>query len=142
MKRTYTYSSFAPLSVALAVLLVSGAFSHSFSQTVRSFEATPSGQEVRLEWTSATESGLMEYRLQRSFDGFRFHSLHAVAPTGSNSQYNYIDRDLFKGNLQTFYYRIQVVYSDDRSNYTNTEKVELSFSGIRRSWGSIKAMFR
>jgi hypothetical protein len=112
------------------------------AEVIQSFTAVSHGQEVYLQWATMEEAGLSSFRIQRSFDGRYFHNLHSVIPIGSNSSYSYIDNDLFKSNLQTFYYRIEITTSNQRVSYSVTERVELAFSGIRKTWGSIKAMFR
>jgi len=112
------------------------------AEVIQNFSAVSHGQEVYLQWATTQETGLSSFRIQRSFDGRYFHNLHTVTPTGSNSSYSYIDDDLFKSNLQTFYYRIEVATASQQVSYSVTERVELAFSGIRKTWGSIKAMFR
>lgn len=110
--------------------------------TIQSFSAVSHGQEVYLQWVTTQETAITSFGIQRSFDGKYYHTLHTVTPTGSNSNYSYIDSDLFKGGLQTFYYRIEINSNDDKVGYSSIERVELAFSGIRKTWGSIKAMFR
>ena len=114
----------------------------AFSQVVRDFSAVNLSQGVLLQWTTARETGVTEFNIQRSFDGQRFFTIHTISPLGSNHTYTYTDNDLFKGPQQTFYYRIEISDSQDRVSYSSTEAVSLNFSGIRRTWGSIKAMFR
>ncbi len=109
---------------------------------IESFTAVSHGQEVYLQWATTQENGVSSFRVQRSFDGRYFHTLRSLAPTGNNSSYSYIDSDLFKSSLQTFYYRIEIEAANRRVSYSLVERVELAFSGIRKTWGSIKAMFR
>jgi len=114
----------------------------AFGQVIRDFSAVGASQGVFLQWTTLREAGVSEFRVQRSFDGQRFHTIHTVRPTGSNHTYNYTDDDLFKGPQQTYYYRIEIASNEDNLAYSPIEEVALNFSGIRRTWGSIKAMFR
>lgn len=125
--------------LVIAMLLLP---SFSRAEVIENFTAVSHGQEVYLQWATSRESGLTAFRIQRSFDGRYFHNLHTVTPTGDNSSYSYIDDDLFKSNLQTFYYRLEILTTSQRATYSVTERVELAFSGIRKTWGSIKAMFR
>jgi hypothetical protein len=112
------------------------------AQAIGDFNAIASGQSVYLQWTSSSETEALEYRIQRSFDGIRFHDIHSIALQGSRHTYYYTDSDLFKSAQQTYYYRIAIVKRDSSFLYSVTQEVSLSFSGIRRTWGSIKAMFR
>jgi len=112
------------------------------AQIISDFNAVGGSQGVFLQWTTARESGVVEFRLQRSFDGVQFHSIHTNKAVGAAHTYYYTDNNLFKGPQQTFYYRIEIALPDDQVSYSNTEVVSLNFSGIQRTWGSIKAMFR
>ncbi len=141
MKTKNTIRGFRALFIGLVAFTVSAPFIAS-AEVIQSFTAVSHGQEVYLQWATTQETGLAAFRIQRSFDGRYFHNLHTVTPTGSNSSYSYIDDDLFKSNLQTFYYRIEIASANRRVDYSLTERVELAFSGIRKTWGSIKAMFR
>jgi hypothetical protein len=112
------------------------------SAFIRDFRAGTNGQEVLIEWTSAAETGLTEFRLQRSMDGVHFNTIHTAQPAGDNHNYTYTDSDLFKNTGRTCYYRIEIATTGQRLDYSSVEEVALSFSGIHRTWGSIKAMFR
>ena len=124
----------------LTVLLVS--FSQVSADAIRDFSAVAEGNTVTLQWTSNSESNIVEYRLQRSFDGRNFYDLSTIEPEGSGHTYRYTDNDLFKNEVRTFYYRIEIRLNNGQSQYSRTERVTLSFSSIHRTWGSIKAMFR
>ena len=108
----------------------------------REFSAVGSGQQVVLDWTVQPGLAPAMFHVQRSFDGQRFIAIADVRPADGVYQYTYVDDDLFKGELHTYYYRIEAVLSGDRSALSAVREVTLSFSGIRRTWGSIKAMFR
>lgn len=134
-------SSVAVSAIGLLLLLFALAGPAS-AELIQDFSATGQGQQVYIQWNTADERAVSSFKIQRSFDGKYFHNLTTISPTGSNSSYSYIDSDLFKGSLQTFYYRIEVGLRENRTEYSATERVELAFSGIRKTWGSIKAMFR
>ncbi|MBM3325663.1 MAG: hypothetical protein FJY65_01590 [Calditrichaeota bacterium] len=134
-----------PLLIALLICSIAGLLAVSaWAETfvVREFTAANTGQEVRLEWLSGSESGLSEFRVQRSFDGQNYRTIYNVNLKGSNNRYVYIDSDLFKGEIRMVHYRIEAAFHDGRNEWSKAEIVTLSFSGLRRTWGSIKAMFR
>lgn len=135
------YLKSAGFGLALATLLLALAPT-AFSQVVQDFSAVGASQGVFLQWTTAREAGVTEFRVQRSFDGQRFITIHTTRPFGMGHTYSYTDDDLFKGPQQTYYYRLEIAGVDERISYSGTEEVALNFSGIRRTWGSIKAMFR
>ncbi len=94
-----------------------------------------------LEWTSANESGLSTFRIERSLDGLAFSAIADVTPQGNNSAYRYEDHDIYKSS-RTYYYRIRTVMTDGSSSLSAVQSVTLDFSGIQQTWGSIKALFR
>lgn len=123
----------------VALLLIA---SLANAETLRSFTATSKDQTAVLEWTSNVETGVVEYVVQRSLDGRAFHKVKSVKPKGSNNTYRYVDSDLFKDRINTFYYRIEVVFVGGQTEQSQTEEVSMSFSSVHRTWGSLKAMFR
>jgi hypothetical protein len=127
----------------LITLLLALTFSTVDARIIEEFTAESLDRSADLEWTTGSENGVSEYRLQRSFDGRTFYTIHEVTPgSGVNHTYQYVDDDLFKTQVRTFYYRVEVSMNTGNSEYSSTENVTFSFSGIIRTWGSIKAMFR
>ncbi len=112
------------------------------TNALRDFKASTVGQEVHLEWYSNAENNITEFRIQRSFDGINFRTIYQIPPKGSYSKYTYIDSDLFKNEIKVVHYRIEVAFRDGHTEWSKVELATLSFSGLRRTWGSIKAMFR
>lgn len=131
-------SSKLSLTLAIALLLVPFL---AQGQVIRDFTAAAAGHQVMVRWTSGSESGLQEYQVQRSADGTHFTVVGTVNPLGSGHTYSYTDEDLFK-NPQTWYYRIAAVKPGTATEYTQSREVSMISSGIRRTWGSIKMMFR
>jgi len=112
------------------------------AQTLESFTAKAESNSVRLEWKTINEFGVSGFSVLRSIDGKRFYKICDVDPVSAGHTYQYVDNDLFKDNNRTFYYRIEINMSGGRKVYSRTEEVTMSFSGVERTWGSIKAMFR
>ena len=128
------------LLISLLLLL---AFTSLDAQIISEFTATSQDRVAELNWTTGNESGVNEFRVQRSFDGRTFYTIHEEKPNnGANHAYQYVDDDLFKSQIRTFYYRVEVLLKTGNCEYSSTENVTFSFSNIIRSWGSIKAMFR
>ncbi|MFN3821603.1 MAG: hypothetical protein ACK4OO_04660 [bacterium] len=112
------------------------------SGVVKEFTATAQGSGVVLEWISGQERGVLQYAVERSFDGENFLAIGTIDPKGDGTRYHYQDNNLFKNELRLIYYRIRVDFQERRSEWSEVERVTLSFSSVRRTWGSIKAMFR
>jgi hypothetical protein len=109
---------------------------------LRDFTAAATGQQALLEWNTNPGATPVLFRVQRSLDGHRFYFLATVAVKAGVTHYSYLDTDFFKGEWHTYYYRLEVVLPNGSTEMSEVAEVTLSFSGIQRTWGSIKAMFR
>ncbi len=128
----------------LAVLLFS---SVGLSQ-VTDFGAKNDGNDVLVYWRTGDESNVKEFQIFR-----RAASTLDYPPTPigtveakqqNNSAYTYRDLNAF-GKVTTYYfYRLVIVYTDNSTRiYANDAGLDHGeVSGVRRTWGSIKAMFR
>ena len=107
------------------------------------YSATPGDNKVTITWRTASENGVDEFQVMRSTDDNLYIELGSLNKKGDGSTYEYIDDNvIFKGS-QTFFYKIKAV----KSNGTVVEEsqsliVNPNISGIYRTWGAIKAMFR
>ena|SRR5210317_1750692 len=105
--------------------------------------ATPSDNKVTIEWRTGSETGVDQFQIHRSTDDNVFFEIGSLNKKGDGSQYEYVDDNvIFKGS-QTFFYKIRAT----KSNGTLVEEsqsliVNPNISGIYRTWGAIKAMFR
>lgn len=128
----------ALLVAALALIAANPAF----CQVINDFTTYAEDQQAVLEWRSGNEAGVVNYEIQRSFDSNNFHTVAYISPAGSGESYRYVDRDLFKNPVNIYYYRIKVNFSNGESIYSDVNRLTMISSGIYRTWGSIKAMFR
>lgn len=129
------------ISILAVILLVSGsAFAGAFLDF---FNGRSDGDNVVLEWKTRSESSLLRYEIQRKAGvNGEFVSLATVQPKGSNSLYTYTDRSAYKASESVYVYRLKIVESSGPSSYSNEITVTHSVSSVKRTWGSIKAMFR
>jgi hypothetical protein len=112
---------------------------------ISEFYATRDRNAVVLQWTTEEESGLAEFRIERSSDGLRWITAGAVRAAGESSRrnsYSYRDQSIPKTALSNLYYRLVLVDSDGKTTVHYVIASVEGNSGIRHTWGSIKAMFR
>lgn len=136
------------LVVALAALVV--AFSPTSSVTFSDFRASSGSDGITLRWTTSQEDGIKDFAVEKAsqVNGQFFQIDGTIAPTGSGSTYQFIDKDLYKITSSAVYtYRVRADGSDGNTYYSNaiTQPYDFSsgLSGVaKRTWGSIKAMFR
>ncbi len=106
------------------------------------FHAQTEGDNVKLEWKTTTETNLSSFKVERKTPDTQFIELTSISPTGNNSVYTYTDQAAYKMTNPIFVYRLKIVDQDGSSAYSSEVTVSPNISGVKRTWGSIKAMFR
>jgi hypothetical protein len=140
MKRTLTV-----LVAALALF----ASAQAVQVTLQYFQAKSNGNSIVVEWKSSSEADVAQYEIERAGADKQFRFVATVAAKGSNQSYSFKDDEAFgKGDADKniaanyFTYRLKVVTQDKNASYSNTVGVVHNVSGIKRTWGMIKEMFR
>jgi hypothetical protein len=135
-----SFSKAILLSLAILAILSAAAPAQNL---INDFAAQAQGESsVLLTWTSGLETGLSNFRIERSLDGITYIVLTTLQPLGNNSSYNFEDHDIYKSSNRTYYYRILGQMDDNTFVVSPVQSVVLFFSGIQQTWGSIKALFR
>lgn len=107
----------------------------------------PVKNEIHVKWTVDEVPGVMHYVLKRKMvRDTDFLTIAEIQPqTGSlvNREYIYIDKNVFRTtSSEPVVYELYVKYTNGDSNYIGQAEVFYSSTAIRRTWGSIKAMFQ
>jgi hypothetical protein len=134
----------------LAILVTAAVTVWAVQTTLQSFTARSESGAVKVEWRSTAEVSLDHYELERAGDDQVFRTVAVVDAKGSNQSYSYLDEEAFgkrdgsDGSIAKTYftYRLKMVSDDRSATYSNTTGVSHSVSGIKRTWGMIKEMFR
>lgn len=128
------------VSYTLLVLLFATAiFAGTFLEY---FQGRSEGEDVRLEWKTREEVDLQHFKVERKTPQSSFVEIATIQPKGSNSYYTYLDQSAYKPGDLLFVYRLKIVDSNGQISYSNEVSISHSVSGVKRTWGSIKAMFR
>jgi len=112
---------------------------------ISDFHASREGNAVLLEWVTESESNLLRFDIQRSTDQrywLKIGDQTAVGESSSSRHYSYRDDTIFKTEQSNFYYRLVVVDKNQQKTIHPVIAAIAGSSGIRHTWGSIKAMFR
>ncbi len=106
-------------------------------------QAHSDGNNVTIQWGTTEEMSLSEFVVERQAgsDG-GFILIGSVAPKGNNSSYEFVDQTAFKSVASVYQYRIKIVSQDGSYTYSKTVTVSHNVSSVKRTWGSLKAMFR
>lgn len=132
--------------ISIAVLLVLCWTLLWAANRVVEFHARKDSQAVVLEWATEEESGLKQFHVQRRIDQSNWVSIGTVAalgPSETQNRYTYRDATLYKAtNNGSIYYRLELELDDGTRLLHATIASTAGLSGVRHTWGSIKAMFR
>lgn len=108
------------------------------------FKVEEENGDLLISWQTDEELDVREYELQRMtrFTNGQFVKVDALMPHGPGKAYLFRDEQVFKSSSEQVDYRLEVVYSDGVREQLATEQVNYTSTAIRRTWGSIKAMFQ
>lgn len=106
--------------------------------------AQSNGTDVTIRWNTSDESGVIRFEvLRRPGTSGDFTTVGIVDQLkGNNSSYEFVDRSAFKTTGGLYQYKIRIVNGQVPSPETEIVPVAHLTSAAKRTWGSIKAMFR
>ena len=107
------------------------------------FEARTEENDIVVTWEASVETDVREYVLERrtAFDS-QFVEMARMNVHGANSPYIYRDERLFKVEAEQVSYRLRMIGSGGSLlGVTDPITVDYTPTAVRRTWGSIKAMF-
>lgn len=132
------------IKFVLLLLLTSGLLYGAV--TLQYFTARDAANGVLVEWKTGDEGGTSKFEIERSADTpDNFIFIDYKNATGNNSYYSFQDNSVEFGtdiSSSIYFYRLKCVDQNGNYTYTNHITVSHTVSGIRSTWGSIKAIFR
>lgn len=107
------------------------------------FTIEEAGNDFVVTWETVRESDVKRFELHRKtpYTNDEFVLVKEQEPHGTERQYLVRDTQVFKNGSELIDYRLQVVLSDGSRQVLSTRTVNYTPTAIRRTWGSIKAMF-
>jgi hypothetical protein len=115
--------------------LVAGAF-------IQQLSARSDSENIIISWQTNQESNLQHFIIMRGTDRDNVSDLAIVPAKGSNSFYEYTDESAYKVSDAFYVYQIKIVDNDGTESFSSFISVDHSVSDVKRTWGSIKALFR
>ncbi len=116
--------------------------------TFSDVRGTSDSNGILLQWSTSQENGIKDFAIEKASQiDNKFFQIGTVNATGAGSIYQYTDNSIYKStSASIFIYRIRADGNDNTVSYSAPVTVTYEFSGLsgvaRRTWGSIKAMFR
>jgi hypothetical protein len=107
-----------------------------------------SKNEIHLKWIVMENEGVMHYTIKRKMvrdvDFILVNTIESSSMGANPRQYEYIDKNVFRNNSNTepVLYELYVTTTNGNQTLIGQTEVNYSSTAIRRTWGSIKAMFQ
>ncbi len=126
------------------IVLTLTAFSSQGTVRMSFFKVSEDVGDLVISWQTEEEQDVREYELQRMtrFTNGQFVKVESLSPHGPDKSYIYRDEQIFKSSSEQVDYRLEVIYTDGVRQQLAREQVNYTSTAIRRTWGSIKAMFQ
>ena len=96
---------------------------------------------VIISWQTASETNLKNYVIERKTVNGNFVEIATVEPRADKT-YEYIDQTAYKTTDAVYVYRLKIVDNDGTVSYSDERRIAHNVSSVKRTWGSIKALFR
>lgn len=139
----------------LIVFLLATVFATSFAGVIITRDPAAASLNGRIEvsWQTGDESGVVRFEVMRArvMEGTggavgEFAAIASINANGRGSDYKYEDK-VFNKSDQLFYYKVRIYlqngqYVDSKVTENPVRWNSGTTSTVRRTWGSIKAMFR
>jgi len=106
------------------------------------FHARSDGTNIIIEWQSTKETGVKDFVIERKTTNSTYVEVSRVDPKGDDNFYSFTDRSAYKTADALYTYRLKIVDIDNSVSYSNEISVAHNVSSVKRTWGSIKALFR
>lgn len=140
-------------AITIALLIASLPLVLVASTIVSNFIAIPDNDRIYVRWTSQNESGLIRYELYCQRDNNPPTLLTTLAPQGNNRNYEFVDMSVGGLNrnanpneppMPMLFQRLTYTLKLITASGTLEVQTQVNFqtSTTRRTWGSIKALFR
>lgn len=106
--------------------------------------AQSNGSDVTIRWNTSDESGVSRFDvLRRSGTAGDFMIVGSIDQLkGNNSSYEFVDKSAFKSTGGLYQYKVRIINGQVPAPETEIVPVAHLTSAAKRTWGSIKAMFR
>ena len=135
--------------VLLLLMLTAVVCTQSFAAVIikdNSVAATPTSLGIKVVWMTVSETNVSSFEVWRaaiiSGNIQEFTRVTSVDPHGSGIEYEWTDTAPFKTSSNFFAYKVRVVFFDGSISESVIVKSSPLSSTAKRTWGSIKAMFR
>ena len=128
--------------IPLVLLLAAAAF--GYGVRIESFDVDEEGSAFVLRWQTDVEEEVRDFVVNRktASSNDEFVEIHSVAAHGIGKPYLFTDDQVFKTSAEQVVYQLEVVFENGSRQVLIVESLNYTSTAVRRTWGSIKAMFQ
>jgi len=107
------------------------------------FNVDREGNDFVISWRANVEQEVRSYELYRKTTyAADFSGVQSFNPHGVGKAYQFKDNQVYKAASEQVDYRLEAVFANGVRQQIAEKKVNYTPTAIRRTWGSIKAMFQ
>ena len=100
------------------------------------------GNNIIIAWQAISETNLKQYIIQRKSGNGDYIDVVWINPR-ADMNYKFTDSEVFKTTGSWYKYRLKIVDNDGSATYLEQlGMISPNISSVKRTWGSIKALFR
>lgn len=128
----------------ILILLIISSISLNAGATIAEpgVTARSSGENVHITWQTLTENNVKHFVIERRTKDSSFLGIAILLPE-SDKYYEFIDETAYKTAGTIYVYRVAIVDNDGSISHSNEAPVlHDNISSVKKTWGSIKALFR
>ena len=130
-------------NIAFIVFLIVSFSLHFAGAFIQTFQAESDGDNIILTWQTLSEDDVKNFEILRGPDKDNLVKIGTVSPKGNNSYYKYVDENAYKTQESFYSYGLVIVDKNNlRSSPIFRSVLHDGVSDVKRTWGSIKALFR
>ncbi len=129
----------------VTTILFLGFMSLLFASDVNVFSevsAVPNTNRVVITWVTKSETGVQRFVIARSNDDKTYISLKRITAKGPGTEYEYVDQNVMFNDFSALFYKVKALDATGQTIDETSMIVHPNISGIFRTWGAIKALFR
>lgn len=105
--------------------------------------ASSDGENIVIRWSTAEETNMKHFQIERKSVNSTFATISDdINATGHNSYYEFVDENAYKTSDAVYVYRLKITESTGNITHSGEVSVSHKVSSVKRTWGSIKALFR
>ena len=125
------------------LLVVGGASLSAFTVKLKYFKVERQNNDFVLSWEAEQEDDVRSYELYRKTSyTATFSVIKTLTPHGIGKAYTFKDDEVYKVTSEQVDYRLEVVFTNGLRQQVAQEQLNYQATALRRTWGSIKAMFQ